>query len=104
MIGAVLSAMIVVAVSAPIVSALIGMRLRSSIAISLVPGGVLALAMLVSVATAWGGRTAAGSDDVSNTGALLVAAVLTLMAAVLGVCIASVVTRVRRGNRWSRGA
>src|SRR3954467_6334738 len=104
MIGAVLWAMIVIAGAAPIVSALVGMRLRSSIVISLVPGVILALGTLVSLATAWGGRTASGSDDVTNTGALLVAAVLTLMAGALGDCIAGVVTRVRSGNRWSRGA
>ena len=74
MISAVLSAAIVIAIAAPIVAALVGMRLRWSIAISLTPGAVL------------------------------VAAVLTLMAGVMGVCIASVVTRVRRGNGWSRGA
>jgi hypothetical protein len=104
MIGAVLWAMIVIAGAAPIVSALAGTRLRSSIVISVVPGVILVLATLASTATAWGGHTAPGSDDVSNTGALLVAAVLTLMAGALGDCIASVVTRVRSGNRWSRGA
>jgi hypothetical protein len=103
MIAAVLSAAIVIAIATPIVAALVGTRLRWSIAISLTPGAVLVLASLVSTATAWGGRTASGSAGVSNAGAVLVAAVLTLMAGVMGVCIASVVTRVRRGNGWSRG-
>jgi hypothetical protein len=102
MISAVLSAAIVIAIATPIVAALVGMRLRFSIAISLAPGAVLAVATLVSTATAWGGRTASGSQGVSNTGAVLVASVLTLMAGVMGVCIASVVTRVRRGAGWSR--
>jgi hypothetical protein len=104
MIAAVLSAAIVIAIATPIVAALIGTRLRWSIAISLAPGAVLVLAALVSTATAWGGRTEPGSRGVSNTGAVLVAAVLTLMAGVMGICIASVVTRVRRGNGWSRRA
>jgi hypothetical protein len=104
MIAAVLSAAIVIAIATPIVAALVGMRLRWSIAISLTPGGALLLATLVSTATAWGGRTASGSEGVSNTTAVLVAAVLTLMAGVMGVCIASVVTRVRRGSGWSRRA
>jgi hypothetical protein len=104
MIAAVLSAAIVIAIATPIVAALAGMRLRWSIVISLAPAAALALATLVSAATTWGGRTASGSEDVSNTGALLVAAVLTLMAGVMGVCIASVVTRVRRGTGWSRRA
>jgi hypothetical protein len=103
-IGGLLSAMIVVAITAPIVAALVGMRLRTSTAIALVPGVLLAFAALGSTATAWGGRTTSGSDDVSNAGALLVAAVLTLMAGVIGVCVASVVTRVRRGPGWSRRA
>jgi hypothetical protein len=102
MIAAVLSAAIVVAIATPIVAALVGTRLRWSIVISLVPGAMLVLATLASTATAWGGRTAAGSQGVSNTGALFVAGVLTLMAGAMGVCIASVVTRVRRGNGWSR--
>jgi hypothetical protein len=104
MIAAVLSAAIVVAIATPIVAALVGTRLRWSIVISLVPGAVLALATIASTATAWGSRTAAGSENVSNAGALLVAGALALMAGVMGVCIASVVTRVRRGNGWSRRA
>ncbi|MDX6568532.1 MAG: hypothetical protein QOH15_1110 [Gaiellales bacterium] len=104
MIAAVLSAAIVVAIATPIVAALVGTRLRWSIVISLVPGAVLVLATIASTATAWGSRTAAGSENVSNAGALLVAGALALMAGVMGVCIASVVTRVRRGNGWSRRA
>jgi uncharacterized membrane protein len=104
MIGALLSAMMIVAISAPIVAAFVGMRLRSSTAIAVVPGLLLAVAALGSLATAWGGRTTATSDDVSNTGALLVAAILALGAGAMGVCVASVVTRVRRGPGWSRRA
>jgi hypothetical protein len=104
MLAVILWVALLLALATPIVAAFAGTRLRSSIAISLVPGALLALATPLSALTAWGGRTTPGSDDVSNTGALLVAAVLALMAGVLGDCIASVVTRVRRGNRWSRGA
>lgn len=104
MIAAVLSAAIVIAIATPIVAALAGVRLRWSIVISLVPGALLVLATVASRPTAWGGRAAQGSEDVSNSGALLVAAVLTLMAGVMGLCIAGIVTRVRRGNGWSRRA
>jgi hypothetical protein len=102
-IGALLTGMLIVAITAPIVSAMVGMRLRSSVAIAMVPGVLLAIAALGSLATAWGGR-AASSGDVTHAGALFVAAVLALMAGVMGVCVASVVTRVRRGNGWSHRA
>jgi hypothetical protein len=103
-IPALLSAMIVIAITAPIVAALVGMRLRASTAIALAPGVALAIAAFVAMATAWGERTAPSSEDVTNAGALLVAGVLTLMAGVMGICVAGVVTRVRRGPRWSRRA
>jgi hypothetical protein len=104
MIAALSWAMILVAISVPIVSAFVGMRLRWSIVESLVPGVLLVAAASLSLATAWGHHRAAGSGDVTNAGALFVAAALTLMAGALGVCIAGVVTRVRRGSPWSRGA
>ena len=104
MIAALSWVMILVAMSLPIVSAFMGVRLRWSIVESLVPGVLLAVAALLSLATAWGHHRAAGSGDVTNAGALFVAAALTLLAGALGVCVAGVVTRVRGGSPWSRGA
>jgi hypothetical protein len=104
MIAALSWAMILVAMSVPIVSAFLGVRLRWSIVCSLVPGLLLVLAASLSLETAWGHRQIAGSDDVSHAGSLYVLAVLALMAGGLGVCVAAVVTRVRGGSPWSRGA
>jgi hypothetical protein len=94
--------MVIVAISSPIVSAFVGVRLRVSVAIGVVPGLLLALAALMSTATAWGGESASQSEDVSHAYALFVAGLLALMAGVIGACIAGVVTRVRRGPGWSR--
>ncbi len=68
MIAALSWAMILVAMSLPIVSAFMGVRLRSSIVESFVPGVLLAAAALLSLATAWGHQRAAGSGTSRTPG------------------------------------
>jgi hypothetical protein len=104
LIGALLSAAILIAIATPIVAALVGVRLRWSVVASFVPGVALICASLVARATGWGGQSVSRSEDVSNAYALLVAGVLSLMAGLMGTWIASVVTRLRRGPGWSRRA
>ncbi len=102
MVGAILVAALALAVLLPVLAAFRGARLRTSVGLSAVPAVVVAVGALASLATAWGGRSAESSNDVSNSYALFVAAALALMAGVIGDCLAALITRVRGGNEWSR--
>jgi UPF0716 family protein affecting phage T7 exclusion len=102
MVAAILLASLALAVALPVVAAFRGARLRTSVARSAAPAVIVAAGALASLATTWGGQSAESSEDVSNSYALFVAAVLALMAGVIGDCLAALITRVRRGNEWSR--
>jgi hypothetical protein len=101
MVAAILIAAIAIGVGAPIVAAFRGASLRTSVVLSLVPAVVLAVGSLASLETAWGGRSAESSEDVSNSYALFVASLLALFAGVMGFCLAALITRVRGGSAWS---
>jgi hypothetical protein len=103
-IRALLIAAIAFAVLVPLVLALSGRRAPLWLTCALAPGVAFAVAGAISAATAWGGRTADGSDDVTNTGSLLVAAALALMAGGMAAALSWLIARVRRGNAWTRGA
>jgi hypothetical protein len=102
--AAIAIAAVVAGAALPIVASLAGTRLRTSFALAWLPAVVLAVAWLGSFATSWGGRTADGSEDVSNSYALGVASLLALMAGALAFALAALITRVRGGNAWSRRA
>jgi hypothetical protein len=100
----ILIAAIAIGVGAPIVAAFRGASLRTSAVLALVPASLFGVGALVSLETAWGGRSAESSEDVSNTYALFVASLLALFAGVMGFCLAALITRVRGGSEWSRRA
>jgi hypothetical protein len=102
--AAIAIAAVVAGAALPIVASLAGMRLRTSFVLAWLPAVVLAVAWIVSFATAWGERTADGSEDVSNSYALGVASLLALMAGALAFALAALITRVRGCNAWSRRA
>jgi hypothetical protein len=68
-------------------------RLRLALAGALVPALALGLLFVASLPTAWGRSTAAG--DVTESGALLVGAILVLLGGLLGLGLAFTVRALR---------
>ncbi|MEO9175270.1 MAG: hypothetical protein ABI317_07115 [Gaiellales bacterium] len=104
MLAVVAIASVLAGAALPIIASLAGARLRTSLVLACLPSMLLAIGWLVSFGTAWGARSADGSEDVSNSYALGVASLLALMAGALAFALAALITRVRGGNAWSRRA
>jgi hypothetical protein len=84
------------ALVAPGCAVVAGCRLRVVIAVAFAPVGLVLLATVISAPTGWGSARAPGSDDLTNTGALVYLVFFTLVAQLAGLVLAAAAAGVSR--------
>jgi hypothetical protein len=87
------------ALLAPSIAVLARCRVRVVIAVVLTPLAIVLLATLISAPTGWGHAQDLGSDDFTNTGALVYLIVFTLLADAAGLALAAALVG---GSRFVR--
>jgi hypothetical protein len=84
------------ALVAPGCALVAGGRLRTVIAVAFAPLGIVLVATLISAPTGWGHARESGSDDLTNTGALVYLIFFTVVAELAGLVVAALTAGISR--------